>query len=112
MRIGVVGGGLMGSGIAEVSARAGVDVTVVEADDAAAERARERIEKSLDRGTRSGKLSPEEHATASERIAYSTSVDDLGGSDAAIEAIVENEEAKRAMFQRLDAVLPDAVFLA
>ena len=55
----------MGSGIAEVCARAGVDVTVVEADDAAAERARERIEKSLDRGTRSGKLTAEEHAAAS-----------------------------------------------
>ena len=112
MRIGVVGGGLMGSGIAEVCARAGVDVTVVEADDAAAERARERIEKSLDRGTRSGKLSPAEHVTASERLAYSSSLDDLEGADAAIEAIIENEEAKRALFQRLDAMLPDAVFLA
>ena len=59
MRIGVVGGGLMGSGIAEVCARAGVDVTVVEADTDAAERAQARIEKSLDRGVRSGKLSAE-----------------------------------------------------
>jgi 3-hydroxybutyryl-CoA dehydrogenase len=102
----------MGSGVAEVCARAGVDVTVVEADDKAAERARERIEKSLDRGTRSGKLSPAEHTAASERLAYSSSVDDLEGADAAIEAIVENENAKRELFQRLDAVLPDAEFLA
>ena len=50
MRIGVVGGGLMGSGIAEVCARAGVDVTVVEADGEAARRAQGRIEKSLERG--------------------------------------------------------------
>ena len=57
MRIGVVGGGLMGSGIAEVCARAGVDVTVVEADADAVARAQARIEKSLDRGVRSGKLS-------------------------------------------------------
>jgi 3-hydroxybutyryl-CoA dehydrogenase len=112
MRIGVVGGGLMGSGIAEVCARAGVDVTVVEVDDDAVERARARVEKSLDRGTRSGKLSAEEHTAASERLAYSSSVDDLDGADAAIEAIVENEEAKRKLFQRLDAVLPDAMFLA
>ena len=112
MRIGVVGGGLMGSGIAEVCARAGVDVTVVEADDTAAERARDRIEKSLDRGTRSGKLTAEEHAAASERLAYSSALEDLEGSDAAIEAIVEDEAAKREVFQRLDAVLPDAEFLA
>jgi 3-hydroxybutyryl-CoA dehydrogenase len=112
MRIGVIGGGLMGSGIAEVCARAAVDVTVVEADDAAAERARERIEKSLDRGARSGKLSGDERQAAVERVAYTTSLDDLAGSDAAIEAIVENESAKRELFQRLDAVLPDAEFLA
>src|SRR5215212_325962 len=55
MRIGVVGGGLMGSGIAEVCARAGVDVTVVEADDERAERSRAAIEKSLDRAVRGGK---------------------------------------------------------
>jgi 3-hydroxybutyryl-CoA dehydrogenase len=87
-------------------------VTVVEADAAAAERARARIEKSLDRGQRSGKLSAEDHAAAAERLAFSTSVDDLEGADAAIEAIVENEQAKRELFQRLDAVLPDAEFLA
>jgi 3-hydroxybutyryl-CoA dehydrogenase len=112
MRIGVVGGGLMGSGIAEVCARSGVDVTVVEADAAAAERAQARIEKSLDRGVRSGKLSDDDRAAASERLAYSTRVEDLEGADAAIEAIVENELAKRELFQRLDAVLPDAEFLA
>src|SRR5215218_3753166 len=59
MRIGVVGGGLMGSGIAEVCARAGVDVTVVEADDERSERSRAAIEKSLDRAVRGGK---HEHA--------------------------------------------------
>ena len=112
MRIGVVGGGLMGSGIAEVCARAGVDVTVVEADAAAAERAQARIEKSLDRGVRSGKLSAEDRSAATERLAYSAQVDDLEGADAAIEAIVEDETAKRELFKRLDELLPDAEFLA
>jgi 3-hydroxybutyryl-CoA dehydrogenase len=112
MRIGVVGGGLMGSGIAEVCARAGVDVTVVEADDGAADRARARIEKSLDRGVRSGKLSTEDREAAAERLAYTCRIDDLEGSDAAIEAIIENEAAKRELFTRLDALLPDADFLA
>ncbi len=112
MRIGVVGGGLMGSGIAEVCARAGVDVTVVEADAEAAERAQARIDKSLARGVRSGKLSDDDRAASVERLAFSTAIDDLEGADAAIEAIVENELAKRELFQRLDAVLPDAEFLA
>jgi 3-hydroxybutyryl-CoA dehydrogenase len=112
MRIGVVGGGLMGSGIAEVCARAGVDVTVVEADDGAVRRAQARIEKSLDRGVRSGKLSGEDRAAATERLAYSASLEDLEGADVAIEAIVENEVAKRELFSRLDQLLPDAEFLA
>lgn len=112
MRIGVVGGGLMGSGIAEVCARAGVDVTVVEADDAAAERAQARVEKSLDRGLRSGKLTADDRTAATERLAYTGRIEDLEGADAAIEAIVEDEEAKRELFQRLDAVLPEAEFLA
>jgi 3-hydroxybutyryl-CoA dehydrogenase len=112
MRIGVVGGGLMGCGIAEVCARAGVDVTVVEADDEAAERSRARIEKSLDRGVRSGKLTAADHEAATERLAYSAALDDLDGADAAIEAIIEHEPAKRELFIRLDAILPDARFLA
>jgi 3-hydroxybutyryl-CoA dehydrogenase len=112
MRIGVVGGGLMGSGIAEVCARSGVDVTVVEVDDERAERTRAAIGKSLDRAVRSGKLPDEERAAASERIAYTSAIEDLEGADAAIEAIVEDEEAKRATFTRLDEILPDAEFLA
>jgi 3-hydroxybutyryl-CoA dehydrogenase len=112
MRIGVVGGGLMGSGIAEVCARSGVDVTVVEADPDAVARAQARIEKSLDRGVRSGKLSAEDRDAAADRLAYSERIDDLEGADAAIEAIIESEPAKRELFQRLDKVLPDAEFLA
>ena len=112
MRIGVVGGGLMGSGIAEVCARAGVDVTVVEADDGASERSRARIEKSLGRGVRSGKVSESDRDSALERLAFSTSLEDVEGVDMAIEAIIENEVAKRELFKRLDSVLPDAEFLA
>src|SRR3954470_5580946 len=112
MRVGVVGGGLMGSGIAEVCARAGVDVTVVEADDPSAERSRAAIEKSLDRGVRAGKLDDSGRDEALDRLAFTTTLDDLEGSDAAIEAIVEDEAAKREMFRRLDELLPDATFLA
>ena len=112
MRVGVIGGGLMGSGIAEVCARAGVDVTVVEVDSGRAERSRAAIEKSLGRGVRSGKVSEADRDAALDRLAFSTSLDDIEGADAAIEAIIENEHAKRDLFQRLDKLLPDATFLA
>jgi 3-hydroxybutyryl-CoA dehydrogenase len=112
MRIGVVGGGLMGSGIAEVSARSGVDVTVVEVDAARGEKSHASIEKSLDRGVRAGKLSAEDRDGALERLVFTTELDDIEGADAAIEAIVEDEAAKRDLFKRLDQILPDAQFLA
>ena len=112
MRVGVVGGGLMGSGIAEVCARSGVDVTVVEADEERAGRTRSAVERSLDRGVRAGKLSEEDREAALDRLAFTAALDDVEGADAAIEAIVEDETAKRNLFKRLDKLLPDALFLA
>jgi 3-hydroxybutyryl-CoA dehydrogenase len=112
MRVAVIGGGLMGSGIAEVCARSGVDVTVVEADDERAARSRASIERSLDRGVRSGKLSEEDKASAIERLAVTSTFEDVQGVDAAIEAVVEDEHLKREVFRHLDELLPDAQFLA
>jgi 3-hydroxybutyryl-CoA dehydrogenase len=112
MRVGVIGGGLMGSGIAEVCARSGVDVTVVEVDEARIDKSRAAIEKSLDRGVRGGHVSEEERGVALEHLAFTCSLDDVEGADAAIEAIIEDEGLKREMFRRLDPLLPDAQFLA
>jgi 3-hydroxybutyryl-CoA dehydrogenase len=112
MRVGVVGGGLMGSGIAEVCARAGVDVTVVEADDAGVARAEAAIGRSLDRAVAAGKLDAADRETAADRLAYTTALSDLEGADAAIEAVIEDEGLKRDVFKQLDATLPDAQFLA
>jgi 3-hydroxybutyryl-CoA dehydrogenase len=112
MRVGVVGGGLMGSGIAEVCARSGIDVTVVEADQARAAAARQAIERSLARAVRAGKLPEPEQQAALERLAVTPHLSDLEGADAVIEAIIESEPAKRALFKELDELLPDAQFLA
>jgi 3-hydroxybutyryl-CoA dehydrogenase len=112
MRVGVVGAGLMGSGIAEVCARAGVDVTVVEADDEGVARAQASIERSLDRAVKAGKLDAAGREAATEHLAYTSNLPDVAGADAAIEAVVENEALKRDVFHRLDEVLPDAQFLA
>lgn len=112
MRVGVVGGGLMGSGIAEVCARSGMDVTVVEADDERAARSRRSVERSLERAVKVGKLDEPAREEALGRLAFTASLDDVAGADAAIEAIVESEPAKEELFRKLDALLPDARFLA
>jgi 3-hydroxybutyryl-CoA dehydrogenase len=112
MRVGVVGGGLMGSGIAEVCARAGIDVTVVEVSSERADMTRRSVEHSMERAIKAGKLEPSAHADVVSRLAYSTAIEDVSGADFAIEAIIESESAKRAVFHELDRVLPDARFLA
>ena len=102
----------MGSGIAEVCARSGLDVTVVEVDDAGVERARAAIERSLDRALRAGKIDSDGREDAIERLAFTSELADVAGADAAIEAVVEDEALKRDIFRRLDETLPDADFLA
>jgi 3-hydroxybutyryl-CoA dehydrogenase len=106
-RIGVVGGGLMGSGIAEVCARSGLDVIVAEADDTAAAAARERIEKSLGRGVHKGKLTAEQAAAALDSLRVVASLDELADRQWVVEAATENESVKLALFSRLDAVVSD-----
>ena len=101
----------MGSGIAEVCARAGLDVTVREIDDAALAAGRARIEKSLDRGLAVGKLAAGDRDAALGRLAYTVSLGDLADRDLVIEAATENPEIKAALFAELDGVVkrPDAI---
>jgi 3-hydroxybutyryl-CoA dehydrogenase len=110
-RVGVVGGGLMGSGIAEVCARAGLDVIVRETGDAAAAAARARIAESLGRGVRKGKLSEAERGEALRRVAVVTSLQELADRDLVIEAATESPALKARLFEELDATVtrPDAV---
>jgi 3-hydroxybutyryl-CoA dehydrogenase len=107
-RVGVVGGGLMGSGIAEVCARANLDVVVAEVDPAAAEAAQARIGKSLDRGVRSGKLSDDERDAAADRIRFTTDLGELADRQLVVEAVVEDEAAKVDVFRALDAAVSDS----
>jgi 3-hydroxybutyryl-CoA dehydrogenase len=111
-RVAVVGGGVMGAGIAEVCARAGVDVTVVEVNEERAGRSRDAIGRSLQRAVAAGKADAAEAEAAEGRIKLSADLGDAAGADAAIEAITEDEEAKRELFARLDGLLPEASFLA
>ncbi|MGN6130637.1 MAG: 3-hydroxybutyryl-CoA dehydrogenase [Nocardioidaceae bacterium] len=102
-RIGVVGCGLMGAGIAEVSARAGLGVVVVESSDAAADAGRRRLEKSLQRAEQRGKI--ESAATVLDRIEVLTDLERLADREMVVEAIVEDEQAKIALFQELDRIV-------
>ena len=104
-RIGVVGCGLMGSGIAEVSARAGLDVMVREINEAAAEAGRARLVKSLDRGLSSGKMTEQERDDALGHLNFTTDLDDLADRQLVVEAVVENEAMKVDIFKQLDRAL-------
>ncbi len=104
-RIGVVGAGLMGSGIAEVSARAGLNVVIVEASKEAEAAGRARIEKSLGRAVKAGKLDEAGLAATLDQLKFSSDLADLADRDVVVEAIVENEAAKVSVFRTLDQVL-------
>jgi 3-hydroxybutyryl-CoA dehydrogenase len=110
-RVGVIGCGLMGSGIAEVCARAGLDVIVREVDNAAAAAGRMRIEASLARAVKAGKVSGPERDAALERVTVTTDLGDLADRDLVIEAAAENPEVKAALFAELDRVVkrPEAI---
>src|SRR4051794_41406396 len=111
-RIGVVGGGIMGSGIAEVAARAGFDVVVREVDDAAAESAYRRLTKSLGRAERAGKLSEADRDAALSRLAFTTELSDLADRDVVVEAVVEDEGEKSAVFSALGKIVSPDCLLA
>jgi 3-hydroxybutyryl-CoA dehydrogenase len=111
-RVGVVGAGFMGSGIAESAASAGIDVTVFEPEAAPLKRSRERLTVSVDRAVARGKLTAEAAEALTGRIAYTTEFDDLAGVDAVLEAVTEDPRVKGKLFQRLDEALPEARFLA
>jgi 3-hydroxybutyryl-CoA dehydrogenase len=106
-RVGVVGAGLMGSGIAEVCARAGIDTIVREVDAAAAEAGRSRLVKSLDRGVTAGKLGEDARDAALAAVTFTTDIDDLADRQLVVEAVVEDEDTKVDIFRQLDKVVND-----
>ncbi|MFB7102820.1 3-hydroxybutyryl-CoA dehydrogenase [Streptomyces hydrogenans] len=111
-KVGVVGCGLMGSGIAEVCARGGPHTLVYEVDKAALDRGRERIEQSLERAVARGRLAPEEAERVNGSLAFTTDLEDFADRDLTIEAVPENEDLKAGIFEALDRIVqrPDALF--
>ncbi|MCW2722741.1 3-hydroxybutyryl-CoA dehydrogenase [Pseudonocardia sp.] len=110
--VGVVGGGIMGSGIAEVAARAGFDVLVREVDEVAATSARRRLGASLAKAVRAGKLTDTEHDVVLERLSFTTDLSDMADREVVIEAVVEDEAEKVAIFSALGRITSPDCLLA
>ncbi|MCV7384925.1 3-hydroxybutyryl-CoA dehydrogenase [Mycolicibacter longobardus] len=110
-RVGVIGAGQMGAGIAEVSARAGVEVKVFETTDALVTAGRNRIVKSLERGVSAGKITERERDDAVGNLTFTTDLGDLADRQLVIEAVIEDDTVKSKIFAELDRVItdPDAV---
>ncbi|PQE01585.1 3-hydroxybutyryl-CoA dehydrogenase [Mycolicibacterium parafortuitum] len=110
-RVGVVGAGQMGSGIAEVAAKAGANVVVYEPSDALVNAGRGRITASLERAKAKGKLAADDFEITLGRLTFTTDLADLADRQLVIEAIIEDEAVKAKVFAQLDEVVtdPDAV---
>jgi 3-hydroxybutyryl-CoA dehydrogenase len=104
-RVGVIGGGQMGSGIAEVTARAGLDTVVIEVGQEAAQAAQSRVEASLDRAVKRGKVSQAEAGEVLERIRFTTAFEELADRDLVVEAASEDERVKLNLFARVGGLL-------
>ena len=110
--VGIIGCGLMGSGIAETVARAGQTVVFLEASEELVERGRNRIETSTLRAVERGRLETAERDTLLGRISGTTDVHELADVDLVIEAATEDHDTKVEMFRRLDEVIRPEVILA
>jgi 3-hydroxybutyryl-CoA dehydrogenase len=111
-RVGIVGAGTMGNGIAQVFAQAGFEVRLVDAVAPALDRARSAIEKSLGKFVEKGKLSAADRDAALGRLATGTDAASLADVDYVVEAIIEDAAAKRELFARLDAITRPGVILS
>ncbi len=112
MKVGVVGAGFMGSGIAEAAARAGVDVTLHEPEQAALERSLERVQASVDRAIAGGKLEEEQAKALLDRIVRSTEMESVADADLVIEAVFEDPMVKGPLFRELDRLVGETTVLA
>ena len=110
--VGVVGGGIMGAGIAEVAARAGCHVIVREVDEATCAASRQRIERSVERAASSGKLDADQASEILSRLSFTTDLEALADRDLVIEAVVEDETTKVSIFRALGGIVHDDALLA
>ncbi len=111
-KIGVVGGGIMGSGIAQVASSAGYDVVLNDIEDRYLDRSLTSISDSLERMVKKEKITPDDKKNIIGRINRSTSLDDFSDADFVVEAVIEDKALKNDIFRRLDSVCRKEIILA
>ena len=111
-RLGVLGGGTMGSGIAQTALLSGIEVTLVDVDAGQLQRAQSTIQSGVDRLVSRERISAEQGSAAIAALTTSTDLESLAGSEGVIEAVSENIELKQSIFERLETVCADAAFIA
>ncbi|WP_374959762.1 3-hydroxyacyl-CoA dehydrogenase family protein, partial [Gilvibacter sp.] len=111
-RVGIIGAGTMGSGIAQVAATAGCEVVLCDLNQEVLDRSAAKLEQVLSRLVVKGRIESEEKKRIQALISYSTSLGDLAGSNLVIEAIVESLEIKTELFQQLEPLLGDDCIIA
>ncbi|MAC80121.1 MAG: 3-hydroxyacyl-CoA dehydrogenase [Rhodobacteraceae bacterium] len=110
-KLGVLGAGMMGAGIALVSAQAGIEVVLIDRDQAAADKGKAYAESYADKGIKRGKSTPEKKAAMLDLITATPDLDQLKGCDLIIEAVFEDPKVKAEMTQRVEAIIPaDCIF--
>jgi len=110
-KVGVIGGGLMGSGIAQVSAAAGFPTAVREVSEDLCTKSRQSIEKTLAKGVELAKVTPAQRDATLKNLRFVTRLEDLADSDLFIEAVVEDLDVKNALWSQLDRIAkPEAIF--
>ncbi|MEQ8273062.1 MAG: 3-hydroxybutyryl-CoA dehydrogenase [Deltaproteobacteria bacterium] len=111
-RIGVIGAGQMGAGIAQVSAQAGLRVVLCDVDEAAVESGIEKIRSGLDRLVSKGRLTANDQSDILARVSGAASIEGLAEVDFVVEAVTEKEAVKKKVFQAVDGVVKDSAILA
>jgi len=111
-KIGVLGAGVMGSGIAQVAAQSGFEVVMRDIADEFVQKGLKNIEAFLNKGVEKGKVTPEEKEAALGRIKGTTAVEDLKDVDFVIEAVIEDLELKKKVFKEMDELTRSEVILA
>jgi 3-hydroxybutyryl-CoA dehydrogenase len=110
--VGIIGAGQMGAGVAQVAAQAGVNILLNDVSEEMCRRGLETVERNLDRMVQRGRMKLEERDRLLRRIEITHRLEDLATADFVLEAVVENEDAKIALFQKLDKICPPDVIFA
>src|SRR6267143_1536126 len=110
--VGIIGAGQMGAGVAQVAAQSGLNVVLNDVSDDLCQRGLEGVARNLERMIQRGRFKPDERDRVLRRIDTCSRLEDLASVDFVLEAVVENEDAKIALFQKLDKICPPEVIFA